>query len=1385
MATIVTDVFLDDGTARTAGELWTLNGGSLTIRTDSRWHIGKPAGMTGAIGAITGSASLGGGVLIDGRNVREVTFNSGSGVVPAIGTLITQGGVTGYLLGVWPNLASAPLTPAAAMPATGFLKFREVTGGAFSAGALTGISANADGPDVPSWIEFVQRQAVANTINRLNFFRVRGTWYTLPQVTSGAANQTIQVPTNGGGAGTEVPAIWIETGVGTNEYESFPCLVAAQFIPANLGTDARSKFCQTLGNGQVRIGSDGTNNVGFVPPAGCRIIIPNVLGRQTTSANDALNLVPNTTLASRPDYTTTSNGVIDLEYFMSDSYFLFATPNNVIIKNCATFDILSTSNEAQPCDIDNLVISPYNTSGSSLVFANNPNGGVIKNLKFFRRDAASNGHVGSIILCANYEFENVHCGVLTYARSTGRSIFLSQVQDTLFKDFYQYNAFLSLGTCARVNFEGLDHNDRFVGNTNSTTGMNLVSFSASCDSCEIDGFTFGLKGLVTDFCNPYSALVLSNACSNIKIKNGGTITNKLRVASAALAPQYIIQDSGGTNGLRAQRIYLQFTRTSDLVAQNSAKGIILENCQGTDGGTGIGSSLSTIKGSRRGTQPNTGSPAVVGTHFMDFFQNDTQGVVTFLANEPTAETASIVTTNLTTGAGGFNAAGQFVMPAIGDQIIIESPYFIKGHTGFRNNAIARTGANADNMSYEYDIDTGSGYTGVWKLTTQVSPFPQFPEVISETGFKIKIRITTITANPANAITVVSFLTTSTFNAQRDNLYPLDLVNINLTGLVPNSRVQLYDTTNSVELFNQIVTGTSLNFETEYAADFNLRTRVTYATDTDARIFFEDTDLITVAGLTKNISQEVDDAYVANGIDGFTVTDIDIIDALMLVEIDTATLPWPTLYAFTVAWNYSEEGIRDEGVFVEALDQANYLVNGFQIKNVSSPSVPLTLTNGWGRDAVTNTTAAIIDNTGGSIFSNPDLVVPFASGSGLSPTQDAILSQIGSRTEKVDGMIENTGTYDRFKAEALEESPAGGGGGGSYDDTVLIAKIDVIDSNVDAIKAKTDTLVNTNLTGIATSANVTAAQAAIIAEVNAIANVVSDKTGYALTPAERTAIAVAVEQAILNDGDGQAILNAIVGAIGNQNIDEIALVAAIRADLERAGGDIKLIKAKTDTLVNADLSPVLSAIAALNNLSAAQVLTQVTNALNTYDGPTSAEINANQAALLTAIGSGGVTAAEIYSFFTASNRADAFKADLTAVLTAIAATSTSAELAAQTVDLLAAIGTGGVSEAQMYDFFTTMGRADAFKADLTLVAKTAELAQTELDIVQAIDNIAIDLSPVETQLDAIEQKIDDGFTDVIDAVENKVISRNDEISGQVQQSGSLVGIIEQNEIIGGL
>jgi hypothetical protein len=62
----------------------------------------------------------------------------------------------------------------------------------------------------------------------------------------------------------------------------------------------------------------------------------------------------------------------------------------------------------------------------------------------------------------------------------------------------------------------------------------------------------------------------------------------------------------------------------------------------------------------------------------------------------------------------------------------------------------------------------------------------------------------------------------------------------------------------------------------------------------------------------------------------------------------------------------------------------------------------------------------------------------------------------------------------------------------------------------------------------------------------------------LTPAERESTAVVVESHLLDEGDSQMLINAIVGAIGNTNLDEAAVVAAIRADLERSGGNLNTL-----------------------------------------------------------------------------------------------------------------------------------------------------------------------------------------------------------------------------------
>jgi len=1047
MATITSNTFLDGGVARTAGETWTINGGILTVRTDTRWHADAPASMTGVLGSCTISSTLGGGILYDARNVRWLAYDTGTGTVPAIGTNLTQGGVTSsYLLGVWASVNSAPTAVGAAMPASGFLKFREVDG-AFAAGAITGIGANALGADVTGWIEVVMRQLSLSNVPRLGSFVTRGDWFYLDD-TTGVANQVLQVPTNGGGAGTHVPAVWIETGVGTGVYEAFPALLAAAMIPANLSTDERSKFVCTAGDGQVIIGHNGTNTVGFLPPAGCRVRIPNILGRQSKAADgDAVNLVPHATLATRPDFSTANAGFIDFEYFLNDWYHAFTNAYKIIIQHCATFDSHNSTNESSPTVLNDYVVGNYLGAATSLSLGQNSFGGTITDCKFFRVTASANAHAGSLTACVGHIFTRCHFGVVTYARNTGRSVNTSVCSDLQFLDCYQYNSQTIHNTSKNITHIGLDHCDRFVGNTNTTTGLYVVSVGTACDNIFVDGVTFGLKGVVTpDYTNPYLGVFYAVQSTNITFRNAGTRTTPLRVASTVLAPAYIYQDGGQNDNVRVQRCYLEQTRTSTILTLNTSNNQTFESLHGTTGNQTILSLNTLLKGSRATSHLTTGGTSVYGSFAYDMFTSDTSGRLWFACNEPTADTTDYVTLTLAGAAGGFTSTGNAAMPSVGDELIMEFPYYVLGHTGF-SGLSQITGTNQQNFDYYYQIDPGTGVwstearlaairvrasggtagTNTFVFTATAAGLPQIgdyvwtdlgtqftagttvtnvvgttvtlsanilvtltnipiffidPALVAETispsdGFKLRIRAETMVAATTNALTYLALWTTSTLADQTNNLYPLDLSPITITGFTLGSRIQLYDVDNATELYNDVPSSTTLTISVPYTTDFDCRVRVMYATDTTAKMFVEFTEECGIDGFSRTVTQENDQVYIDNGIDGTAITDIVIDDGALLVEIDSGLLSWGYIYAYETYWLSTELGIRDEQRFIQAIDTANYVFTDFKIKNVTSgPTVPLVITNGWGRDSVTGETIDIIDTTGGSIFSNPDLVIAY-------------------------------------------------------------------------------------------------------------------------------------------------------------------------------------------------------------------------------------------------------------------------------------------------------------------------------------------------------------------------------------------------------------------------
>jgi hypothetical protein len=183
----------------------------------------------------------------------------------------------------------------------------------------------------------------------------------------------------------------------------------------------------------------------------------------------------------------------------------------------------------------------------------------------------------------------------------------------------------------------------------------------------------------------------------------------------------------------------------------------------------------------------------------------------------------------------------------------------------------------------------------------------------------------------------------------------------------------------------------------YVGDRDIRVRAAYQSGVTAKLFIDEvigTSTNAVPALSYRLNQQDDAVYIANGIDGSGVTGVAIDDANLLVEVTTGTISWGSLYAYEVYWLATAAGIVDEGRIITALDTANYLFVGpWDIKNVTSPMVPLVVSGGYARRAG-GTTADMIDTTGGPIFSNPDQVIAFASGSAVT-AQD--------KTDIIDGV----------------------------------------------------------------------------------------------------------------------------------------------------------------------------------------------------------------------------------------------------------------------------------------------------------------------------------------------------------------------------------------------
>lgn len=229
----------------------------------------------------------------------------------------------------------------------------------------------------------------------------------------------------------------------------------------------------------------------------------------------------------------------------------------------------------------------------------------------------------------------------------------------------------------------------------------------------------------------------------------------------------------------------------------------------------------------------------------------------------------------------------------------------------------------------------------------------------------------------------------------------------VSGFTAGSRIQIYDTTSSTELFNgtatagdTVVTGSTATWTDPLAASANraIRVRVAYISGVTAEQWQQFSGLTCgqtsgTESITYPVTPIDDDTYNSNAINGPTIyatsgiTFTDAATDLVNISIAGGTVTWPTIYACFVYWLSTAAGIDDDVAYIDAPDTANYLLTSMKLKNTHAN--PLTVTSGYGRSATTGLVADIIDTAGstGNIFPSPDHVVAYATGSGALTAGD--------------------------------------------------------------------------------------------------------------------------------------------------------------------------------------------------------------------------------------------------------------------------------------------------------------------------------------------------------------------------------------------------------------
>lgn len=813
--TVTTTANIDSITGKAGGDTYAVNGGTLIIDQDSRVGLNQTTSTT--LGSITISATLGGTCTIDGSTIWMVPFTGGSGTVPAWNTLITNGTGSGKLIGVHSALTAASTATGAAMPASGYIRVKQKTG-TYSAGALSGITATASDAGRVGWIEIVGDEASTINANRLGTFNITGAWYEVG-ITSGTSNQTMQIPNNG--LLRYVAGVFIEKSVGSGDFEFYP----NNGVNTTTGTEStRGKVVWIDNMGLVRIGNSGAATNGYTPISGLRVVVGNVFFENCTTAARTANVIPNATIATRYDFTTSGGGVLNIDKCNMAWYLSCSQAYAVNVSNSGFIDAISLSEIATPMTFTKVGVGNKPTTAlvtTPLIMSYCYAGGTFTDCVWQKNSGGASGQAVAINDISGFTFIRDRVQSMVIMGNVGALSY----SITRAKDCTWTSPTIILGGMNLITCDGISITDTIFcgapqGTTVTTYATYVWNLSLNTINCTISGLTFPVTNT-----HPYAGILsAATGCGNIKLRNIGTRVAPLSFGTVNICG-IIYAIATNCSNFKFQRIYVSATRTGIMSGDNSSKNITEENVWGDYAdAVDVMAVLNMKRKGMGGTGALTAQTSVYGTHWRDGFTSTTAGSIAILMNEPTADTTSQVT--LANGAN-FTSTGGLYMPVIGHSVTFEMPEYMVGHTGFANSALVMAGGTATNYNYNYAIDKndGNGWstltTANYTATTLGTALNGITGINAQLGFKLRLKITTTVTN-TTAITSVYMTTVSTTTAQ-DYQYPLDVITLSVQGLVSGSDIVILAAgTETVLATQEDISGTAYSYTYETPQSVDIR-----------------------------------------------------------------------------------------------------------------------------------------------------------------------------------------------------------------------------------------------------------------------------------------------------------------------------------------------------------------------------------------------------------------------------------------------------------------------------------------------------------------------------------------------------------------------------------